>query len=116
MMDRWKFLFLAYCVLILYVSSLSPKELPEGPELVSDKFLHLCEYGLFGVLSWGAFAVRKGIFPWGLVVLGAWFGIFDECWQEWLGRSRSAEVWDVAADAVGSLLGVVVAQLFWIKR
>jgi VanZ family protein len=40
----------------------------------------------------------------------------DECWQDWIGKSRSADVWDAAADAVGSLLGVTVAQLFWIKR
>ena len=115
-MDRWKFLFLAYCGLILYVSSLSLDKVPEPVFLLSDKILHLCEYGLFGVLSWGAFAVRKGIFPWGLVVLGAWFGIFDECWQEWMDNNRVADVWDIAADAVGSLLGVVAAQLFWIKR
>ena len=50
------------------------------------------------------------------VALGAWFGIMDECWQDWIGKSRSADVWDAAADAVGSLLGVTVAQLFWIKR
>ncbi|MDA0723496.1 MAG: VanZ family protein [Verrucomicrobia bacterium] len=116
MTAKWKILFLAYCGTILYLSSLSPNELPEGPALVSDKVLHLCEYGLFGILSWGAFAVRKGVFPWGLVVLGAWFGIMDECWQDWIGKSRSAEVWDAAADDAGSLLGVTVAQLFWIKR
>ena len=116
MSSRWKILFLSYCGVILYVSSLSPKELPDGPALVSDKILHLCEYGLFGILAWGAFGVRKGVFPWGLVVLGAWFGIMDECWQDWIGKSRSADVWDAAADAVGSLLGVMVAQLFWIKR
>jgi VanZ family protein len=113
---KWKILFLAYCGVILYVSSLTLDRMPEPVFLISDKVLHLCEYGLFGILSWGAFGVRKGVFPWGLVVLGAWFGIMDECWQDWIGKSRSAEVWDVAADAVGSLLGVTVAQLFWIKR
>ena len=115
-MDKWKILFLAYCGLILFVSSLSPKELPEGSAFISDKFLHICEYGLFGILSWGAFAVRKGIFPWGLVVLGAWFGILDECWQDWMDNNRVADVWDIAADSFGSLLGVVAAHLFWIKR
>ena len=71
-MDRWKFLFLLYCGLILYVSSLAPKELPDGPSVVSDKVLHLLEYGLWGILCWGAFVKRRGLFPWGLVVLGAW--------------------------------------------
>ena len=44
---KWKILFLGYCGVILYVSSLSLKELPDGPALVSDKILHLGEYGLF---------------------------------------------------------------------
>ena len=113
---KWKILFLGYCGVILYVSSLSPKELPELVFVISDKVLHLGEYGLLGILAWGAFGVRKGVFPWGLVALGAWFGIMDECWQDWIGKSRSADAWDAAADAVGSLLGVTVAQLFWIKR
>ena len=115
-MDRWKFLFLLYCGLILYVSSLAPKELPDGHSVVSDKVLHLLEYGLWGILCWGAFVKRRGFFPWGLVVFGAWFGILDECWQDWLGRKRSADVWDAAVDALGSFLGVAVAQLFWPKR
>ena len=101
-MDRWKFVFLLYCGLILYVSSLAPKELPEGPSVVSDKVLHLLEYGLWGILCWGAFVKRRGI--------------LDECWQDWLGRKRSADVWDAAADALGSFLGVAVALLFWPKR
>ena len=113
---KWKILFLSYCGVILYVSSLTLDTVPEPVFVISAKVLHLGEYGLFGILAWGAFGVRKGVFPWGLVALGAWFGIMDECWQDWLDNNRTADVWDAAADAVGSLLGVTFAQLFWNKR
>ena len=46
---------------------------------------------------------------------GVCFGIMDECWKDWLDRSRTAEVWDVAMDACGVFAGLVVSMIFWKK-
>lgn len=111
MVDRWRSLFVAYCGLILYVSSWAV--VPRGiPPVVSDKVLHFGEYFVLGLLAWRAFASARGAFPWGLVAFGACFGIADECWQDWLDRGRSADVWDAAADAAGCFAGVLAARLF----
>ena len=61
---KWKIGFVAYCCLILWLSSLAPKELPDQIMTVPDYVLHLVEY-CFGILAWAAFGSGGG-FPWGL--------------------------------------------------
>ena len=46
-------------------------------------------------------------FPWALFAFCCCFGIADECWQDWLDRSRVADVWDVASDAAGAFIIVI---------
>ena len=78
---KWKIGFVAYCFLILWLSSLAPKELPEQTTSVPDYILHLVEYCLLGILAWAAFGGSG--FPWGLFAFCVCFGIADECWQDW---------------------------------
>lgn len=111
---KWKIGFVVYCCLILWLSSLAPKELPDQASAIPDYILHLVEYCLLGILSWGAFGRVSGAgFPWGLFAFCACFGIADECWQDWWGRGRSPEVWDVAMDATGAFIGLLVSMVFW---
>ena len=102
-----------YCCLIFYVSSLSPQDLPDVPSSLPDKALHFIEYCLMGLLGWGAFGRGTAGFPWALFAFCACFGIADECWQDWLDRSRSPDVWDAAMDAVGAFCGLLVSMVFW---
>ncbi len=83
-MDKWKIGLGLYCVLVLYVSSMSPGEIPDTGVAVSDKAIHLAEYAIMGILAWGAFGKGGRGFPWGLLAFCACFGIADECWQDWL--------------------------------
>ena len=62
---KWKIGLVVYCCLILWVSSLAPKELPDQAMAVPDYILHFVEYCLLGVLAWAAFGGGGG-FPWGL--------------------------------------------------
>ena len=101
-MNKWKLFLLLYCGLVLYVSSMSPNDLPGDGVAVSDKALHMLEYGIMGILAWGAFG-RGGVgFPWGLLTFCVCFGIGDECFQDWLDHARTPDVWDAAADAAGA--------------
>ena len=111
-MLKWRIIFLAYCCLVIYLSSLSPKELPDQALDVPDSVLHLIEYSIMGILAWAAFGGGSG-FPWALFAFCCCFGIADECWQDWLGRSRTADVWDVAVDSVGAFCGLLISMVFW---
>jgi len=109
---RWKIGFFAYCVLMLWLSSLAPNYLPEQVCALLDYVLHLVEYCLLGILAWAAFGGGGG-FPWGLFAYCVCFGIADECWQDWWSRGRSPEVWDAAMDAAGSFVGLLGSMVFW---
>ena len=112
-MVKWKIGLGLYCGLVIYLSSLTPSDLPEGGFGVSDKILHVIKYAIMGVLAWGGFGRSGGGFPWGLFAFCACFGVADECWQDWLGSGRSPEVWDAAADAVGAFSGLLLSMVFW---
>ena len=112
-MVKWKIGLGLYCALVLYVSSMSPGELPKTGVAVSDKAIHLVEYAIMGILAWGAFGKGGSGFPWGLLAFCACFGIADECWQDWLGTGRSPDVWDAAADAAGAFIGLILSMVFW---
>lgn len=112
-MGKWKFGLGLYCTLVIYVSSMSPGDLPDTGVEGSDKILHLIEYAIMGILAWGAFGKRGAGYPWGLLAFCVCFGIADECWQDWLGTGRSPDVWDAAADAAGAFTGLTLSIVFW---
>lgn len=112
---KWKIAFVAYCCLILWLSSLAPKDLPDQALAVPDYLLHFLEYSFLGFLGWAAFGGSGVGFPWGLFAYCACFGIADECWQDWWSKGRSPEVWDVAMDAAGSFAGLLCSMVFWKK-
>ena len=62
-MGKWKIILALYCVAVLYISSVSPGEIPDAPVEVSDKALHLVEYAVMGILAWGAFGKGGAGFP-----------------------------------------------------
>jgi len=112
-MMKWKIGFFIYCGLVLYVSSLSPKEIPDAAFSIPDEAIHFVEYALMGVLGWGAFGRGSSGFPWAIFAFCCCFGIADECFQDWLNRSRTADVWDTAADAIGAFAGLLLSMVFW---
>lgn len=112
-MVKWKIGLAAYCCLVLYASSMSPVDLKDGPKVENlDKLVHFMEYAVMGVLAWGGFGRGSNGSVWGLFAFCACFGIADECWQDWLGNSRTADVWDAAADASGAFVGLLLCRIF----
>lgn len=112
-MLKWRIGFLIYCCLVLYLSSLSPKELPDEALRVPNHALHFVEYAVMGILGWAAFGRGVAGFPWAIFAFCCCFGIADECWQDWLDRSRTADVWDAAFDAAGAFAGLLFSMVFW---
>ncbi len=105
-----------YAALIFGGSSVStpPEVIASVLKEISDKLLHLCEYGILGALSYRA--CRHAAGPWVArhavmmaVVGGAFYGLTDEVHQLYV-PFRQADLLDLIADTAGALLGA------WIWR
>jgi len=103
-----------YAGAIFYLSSLSHPE-DELPELlikqVSDKVLHLVEYGILGALCYRAFrwatgprAARQAVVL--AIVAASFYGLTDEVHQS-LVPLREASWLDWVADTVGGIAGAL---------
>jgi VanZ family protein len=104
---------IVYAGLIFLLSALPhPEEaLPSFMGGISDKVLHLIEYGVLGALCYRAF--RRAAGEWGarhalwLAILTAtMYGVSDELHQIFV-PPREADLWDLAADAGGAALAAV---------
>ncbi len=101
---------LAYCALIFWLSSSSKPVLPP-PFYGADKVLHALEYAILGILLARSILSAKPRFSKGalvvlIVALATLYGISDEVHQAMV-PGRSASLWDVLADGVGALCGVL---------
>jgi len=100
-----------YATLIFGGSSIStpPDVIVSLLKDVSDKLLHLCEYGILGALSYRA--CRHAAGPWVArhavvmaVVGSAFYGLTDEVHQLYV-PFRQADALDLMADTVGAFVG-----------
>lgn len=100
---------LVYCFLIFIQSSKpAPEQLPVFP--FSDKVIHFLLYTPLGVLFCRAFGTLKSR-TWVTIILSVsasiLYGASDEIHQVFV-PSRTAELSDLLADALGSLFGVIL--------
>lgn len=107
----WLPLYL-YAGLIFYVSGISKPPVPEIEIPFLDKFLHISEYAVFGLLAARAFKNSpKEIFfknfKIAAVLTSVLYGISDEVHQLFISE-RSFSVFDMLADGIGATLGVFV--------
>ena len=103
---------------IFFLSSLPQSSLPAiGPEFPQkDKLHHLIAYAVWGGLfsmalraTWPGLGFRSGVL---LALLGGvLYGASDEFHQSFV-PTRQADLADLAADAVGALLGAVLHALW----
>lgn len=105
---RFWFPVIFYSGIIYYVSSWSDLSIPGKWKV--DKVIHIAEYLPFGLLTARALASTgwKSYFvvP-GAVLLSAVYGLTDEFHQLFV-MGRSCDIFDVFADALGGLGGVII--------
>jgi len=127
----WSWLpLLVYATAIIGISSISAPEQQFGSflhsvnslfpadgemfRMINDKFYHVVEYALLAVLVYRAVRyswkepseVTVGLLTCGAVIL---FGCTDELYQL-LTPLRYSNVWDLTADALGGVMGVILWQ------
>jgi VanZ family protein len=98
-----------YLALIWMVSSMGNDEVPAVGKLLYDKAVHCCEFMVLGfLLAHALLATFPGrpllrIFLTASLAAIGW-GVLDEMHQAFV-PGRSAEAYDLVADAIGSVLG-----------
>ncbi len=101
--------------LILLWLSLTPSP-PQLPGVLGwDKFLHAGSYGLLTLLiaqSLLSLSVKLGKTGWQAVLPAICYGALLEVLQLLLQTGRTAEWWDLIADAVGAFLAYLVFRGF----
>ena len=104
---------LIYCLVIFFQSSYpSPEHVPDLPYM--DKLLHILAYALLGALFFRAFRTLRIKNQLKLVMilsilLSSLYGICDELHQYFV-PFRNADLMDILADMVGSIIGVYIYQ------
>lgn len=102
------FLLIGLCLLIFWQSSGPlPPQTPSLPGL--DKLAHAAIYALLAFLAARAFAtlsllVDTRVLPWAAAIFAAVYGLSDEVHQAFV-PGRTADIWDLAADAAGAIAG-----------
>ncbi len=110
------FLWLA---LMLAVSSLPGKELPEADIPFADKAAHFAEYLVLGLLMFRAVSLGpKNIvlakqLILSIIIISA-YAAFDE-WHQSFIPGRSADVLDFIADAAGAFCGMII-YIIWRRK
>jgi VanZ family protein len=103
---------LAWAAVLVVLSSIPGDAIPEVPTPNFDKLVHAGLYLVLGLVCARGLAASTGLDPAPLVAAAAAmataFGVTDELHQLLTPR-RSADWHDVVADAVGAIVGALVA-------
>ncbi|MEX1044737.1 MAG: VanZ family protein [Chthoniobacterales bacterium] len=107
---------LGWCAAILWLSSLSPGELPSAAFLTWDKFNHFIAFAVGGWLTAtalrtsrpGTRVVRPLILA---IVLVSAFGALDELLQLYTPGRTGADFQDWIADSLGAIAGAIFSLL-----
>lgn len=98
---------------ILWLSSMTPKELPEAAFLFSDKFNHFVAFAVGGWLAASALRLSGPPSPVAgkiiiAIVLVAAFGAFDEALQKFTPGRTGGDLYDWIADVLGAIAGALL--------
>ena len=106
---KYWFPVIAYALLIFAISSIPSNNLPQAPFML-DRFFHLLEFLLFGVLFARAvkrtskIGDRKIIF-WFSLLFVSLYALSDEVHQIFV-PGRHADVFDLIFDGIGGFIGI----------
>ncbi len=109
----WSALFCWACG-VLWLSSLTPKQLPEGAFLFGDKFAHFIAFAIGGWLAASALRMsRPRAAVAGQIVLAviivAVFGALDESLQTFTPGRLGGDIYDWIADFLGAGVGALLS-------
>jgi VanZ family protein len=108
------FALLCWACGVLWLSSLTPMELPDVAFLVSDKINHLAVFAVGGWLAASALRVSRPMAAVAgrivlAVVIIATFGALDESLQLFIPGRMGGDIYDWIADVLGGVAGALLS-------
>ena len=103
-------LSLVYLVLIAFLSLLPPNDFPDIPLFPgADKIVHTCMYlGLAWLACWSMHAEIKHIWYYLIILFSISWGVVMEIFQYIMHLGRSFDLYDIAGNSFGTLIGVLI--------
>ena len=105
--------------LIIYLSLKTTIDIPKSSFQNEDKIVHFTFYLGFVILWYRYLLFKNSIlldYKIALVISSIFFGIVIEFAQKYLTTTRQADIWDVAANTTGALVGIFIATKFFKKN
>jgi VanZ family protein len=99
---------ITWTVLILVACSWPGSNLPDSPVIGFDKVVHV---GLFAGMAF-LWSLRYPKQVAQVILAGIAYGIFIEIYQKYMPINRSFDWWDILADSVGVVVGVITVIVF----
>lgn len=97
-----------------------PEKLDFWKWIGPDKVVHLLMFGIFQVLILQGFRRTKSSVSFGIYLIsfgiGIVFGIITEVLQIHVFIGRSGNLYDMLANGIGSLLGILASHIFFLAR
>lgn len=103
-------LSLIYLTIIVFLSLLPPKDLPNIPLFPgADKIIHTCMYlGFAWLASWAMHAEIKHRWYYLIILFSISWGATMEVFQYLMHLGRSFEFYDMVSNSIGTLIGVSI--------
>ena len=110
------FALACWAATMLWLSSLTPQELPDAAFLAWDKINHFLAYAVGGWLAAGALRLSRPPMPVanqiiGAIILIAVFGVIDEGLQTITPGRTGGSIGDWGADIIGAAAGALASTL-----
>ena len=107
---------LCWAVGVLWLSSLTPQEMPDAAFLFMDKINHFLAYSVGGWLAASAVLLSRPLAPVEgsvalAVVIVAGFGVADEAVQAFTPGRTGGDLYDWVADLLGAAAGALLSLL-----
>lgn len=110
---------LFWALLILAISSIPDLSSPAAKFGIIDKIAHIIEYGILGcLLAFARIPSRRAESSGriaAVIIMGVLFGCLDELYQSFI-PGRSTDPFDVMADALGVISGVLLWRTYRRRR
>ena len=111
-----------WVLLIFILCALPGRHLPPGPFFNFDKLVHFFFYATLQILLMRGFSLQTQFkflqrnYLWFTAILSILYGIFIEINQGFILRNRTFDLYDIAANIVGVILGIIFWMIFPLKR
>jgi VanZ family protein len=116
---RYKWVAISWLLIISVLFFLPGSALPKEnwlDRIYFDKLVHIGFFGLLIFLWRSSFNWNYGSYHWLLLFLALLYGFFVEFVQLWFVPNRSFDLYDVASDMTGAIIGLFVWQKIYKKN